>query len=183
VIRRPLPFCQHDISFSYQFQKKKKKKKTFLSGSATVKEGPSAAGGQRYVRLACVKLGSRTAPRWGARPRQCPDVAYLPVCTLCTRDPQAGLLTLDSPLLSSYQTLCPPIPIQTPSASQFRAIFDAAVVEYTRKTRKDTDADLLTAKLPDLHIPQGRRDVPAVLREQARRVRTSFEMEVARSKS
>ena len=52
------------------------------------------------------------------------------------------------------------------SSSQFRAIFDAALVEYTRKTGKNIDADPLTAKLRTCTSPSG---VYAVLQEQAQK--------------
>ena len=52
------------------------------------------------------------------------------------------------------------------SSSQFRAIFDAALVEYTRKTGKNIDADPLTAKLRTCTSPD---EVHAVLREQAQK--------------
>ena len=49
-------------------------------------------------------------------------------------------------------------------SSQFRAIFDAALAQYTRKTGKNIDADPLTAKLRTCMDPS---EVYAVLREQA----------------
>ena len=52
------------------------------------------------------------------------------------------------------------------SSSQFRAIFDAALVEYTQKTGKNIDADPLTAKLRTCTSPS---EVHAVLREQAQK--------------
>jgi hypothetical protein len=52
------------------------------------------------------------------------------------------------------------------SSSQFRAIFDAALVEYSRKTGKNIDADPLTAKLRTCTSPS---EVHAVLQEQAQK--------------
>ena len=50
------------------------------------------------------------------------------------------------------------------SSSQFKAIFDAALNEYSRKTGKDIGSDPLTAKLQSCESPD---EVHGVLQEQS----------------
>jgi hypothetical protein len=50
-------------------------------------------------------------------------------------------------------------PIPTPSASNFRSIFDAALIKYKRKTKKDLVAHQLTVQFEDCDSPSAILDL------------------------